>query len=95
MPIIELVDKAFQIYSFLILAKIIMSWITVPDTPPLDVVVRFINDVTEPYLGVFRRLLPMVGVGGAGIDFSPIIALFALNLIGQLVHTVLSQSLGF
>ncbi len=95
MPIIELVDKAFQIYSFLILARIIMSWITVPDTPPLDVVVRFINDVTEPYLGVFRRLLPMVGVGGAGIDFSPIIAFFVLGLIRGLVLQVLSNSLGF
>ncbi len=94
MPIIELVDKAFQIYSFLILARIIMSWITVPDTPPLDVVVRFINDVTEPYLGVFRRLLPMVGVGGAGIDFSPIIAFFVLGLIRGLVLSVLSQLLG-
>ncbi|MCK4268491.1 MAG: YggT family protein [Actinomycetia bacterium] len=93
MPIIELVDTAFQIYSFLILARIIMSWITVPDTPPLDVVVRFINDVTEPYLGVFRRLLPMVGLGGSAIDFSPIIAFFVLGLIRGLVLQALSQIL--
>lgn len=95
MPIIELVDRAFQIYSLLLLARIIMSWIPLPDGPAINAVSGFVYDVTEPYLGLFRRVLPMVSMGGAGIDFSPIIAFFVLNsLLQPLVIQVLSQALG-
>lgn len=93
--IYELVDKAFQIYSFLILARIIMSWIPLPENAMINSAAGFVHDVTEPYLGLFRRLLPMANLGGMGIDFSPIIALFVLNLLGGVVHQVLLQSFGF
>ena len=94
MPIIELVDKAFQIYIYLLLARIILSWIPLPDNPALNTAVRFIYDVTEPFLGLFRRLLPMASFGGMGIDFSPIIAFFVLGLLREVVLQVMIQSLG-
>ncbi|MDP1808356.1 MAG: YggT family protein [Actinomycetota bacterium] len=94
MPIIALVDEAFQIYSFLLLARIIMSWIPLPDSPGLNTGVGFIYDVTEPFLGLFRRLLPMANIGGMGIDFSPIIAFFVLGLLRPVVIQVLTQILG-
>jgi len=93
--IYELVDKAFQIYSFLILARIIMSWIPLPENPMVNSVAGFIYDVTEPFLGLFRRLLPMANLGGMGIDFSPIIAFFVLGLLREVVLQVLRQSFGF
>ena len=94
MPIIELVDKAFQIYTLLLLARIIMSWIRLPDSPPINTISRFIEDVTEPFLGLFRRLLPMASFGGMGIDFSPIIAFFVLQMLHGVVIAILQQSLG-
>ena len=94
MPVIELVDRFFQIYSFLILARIIMSWIPLPDGPAVNTVVGFIYDVTEPFLGLFRRILPMANIGGMGMDFSPIIAFFVLGLLREVVLQVLAQSLG-
>ncbi|KKM01773.1 hypothetical protein LCGC14_1791110 [marine sediment metagenome] len=68
-----------------------MSWVSLPDNPTVNMIAGFIRDVTEPYLGIFRRILPMASMGGAGIDFSPIIAFFVLNIISQLVHTMLVQ----
>ena len=88
-PIIELVDSAFSLYLILLVARIIMSWIPLPDNPTLNVIYKFIYDVTEPFLGLFRRLLPMAQLGGAGIDFSPIIAFFVLQLIQRLVIQIL------
>ena len=93
MPIIELVDSAFNLYMILLLARIIMSWIPLPDNPTLNAVYRFIYDVTEPFLGLFRRLLPMAQLGGMGVDFSPIIAFFVLRLIHGLVIQIMRQTL--
>lgn len=88
--IIELVDKFFQVYTLLLLARIILSWIQVPDNP----IVSFIYDVTEPFLGLFRRLLPIANIGGMGMDFSPIIAFFVLQMLHTVVLGVLRQGLG-
>jgi YggT family protein len=44
-------------------------------------IIKFIYDVTEPIMAPFRRLLPM----GYGIDFSPILAVFALGLLNKLL----------
>lgn len=94
MPIIALVDTAFQIYIYLLLARIIMSWIPLPDNPGLNTIVGFIYDVTEPFLGLFRRILPIANIGGMGMDFSPIIAFIVLQLLQGVVIAVLRQSLG-
>ncbi len=93
MPIIELVNSAFNLYILLLLARIIMSWIPLPDNQTLNTIVRFIYDVTEPFLGLFRRILPTANLGGAGIDFSPIIAFFVLRVLQGLVIQVLRQAL--
>lgn len=84
--IAEYLGTLFTIYWILILARILMSWIPrMPYNPVLSSVVRFIEDVTEPYLGLFRRFIPMARVGGAGIDLSPIVALLVLQLVRGIV----------
>ena len=93
MQIIELVDFAFNFYIFLLFARIIMSWIPLPDNPTLKTITSFIHDVTEPFLGLFRRLLPMANLGGAGIDFSPMLGFLVVYLIRDLVITILRQSI--
>jgi YggT family protein len=93
LPIIELVDFAFNFYILLLFARIIMSWIRLPDNPMLNTLTSFIYDVTEPFLGLFRRLLPIAQVGGMGMDFSPILAFFVLRLIQSFVIKILMQSL--
>lgn len=80
--IITLIDIAFQVYSWLLIIRIILSWVR---HNPYQPIIKFIYEVTEPYLGLFRRIVPPMGM----IDFSPIVALFVLQLIRQLVFTII------
>lgn len=74
------------VYTVLIFIRILMSWIPqIPDNDILRAIVRFVHDVTEPYLGLFRRFLPPLGVGGMGLDLSPIAALIVLQVVGAIV----------
>ncbi len=76
----------FYIYSILILVKILLSWVPrLPDNEILRGAVRFVDDVTEPYLAIFRRLIPPIGAGGMGIDLSPIAALIVLQIVGTII----------
>jgi YggT family protein len=84
MPLLyNVVDQAFTLYGYLLLVRIIISWIN-PDyrQPWVQLLVR----ITEPFLQPFRALIPSLG----GIDFSPIVAYFVLNMIERLVLTMLA-----
>ena len=48
-------------------------------------VVDFIHQVTDPYLNIFRRILPPVGGGGFALDLSPIIAIIVLYIVRAIV----------
>ena len=60
------------VYGLIIFAYIITSWIRMPYSPTLSRIQRFLYDVCEPYLRIFRRVLPPIGP----LDISPIIAIF-------------------
>ena len=61
-----------------IFARIILSWIRVN---PYNPAVKFIIELTEPVLGLFRRLIPPFGM----LDLSPIAAFFAVELLRWLI----------
>ena len=75
------------VYSALIFAYVILSWIQVPYA--LSWLQRFLYDVCEPYVGIFRRLLPPVGP----MDFSPVLAIAVLYLLRLLINRVLIDHL--
>jgi YggT family protein len=80
------VSTLIWIYTILILIRILLSWVpNMPYNPVLNVIVRFITDVTEPYLAIWRRIVPMVNIQGAGLDISPILAIFVLTIGGELI----------
>lgn len=83
--ITTIVNVAFQVYTWLIFIRIILSWVRVN---PYQPVIRFIYETTEPVLGLFRRIIPPVGM----IDFSPIAAFFALELLRVLVIRLLQAA---
>ena len=83
--LIQTVGKLFQFYSFLVLIYCILSWIPMRQGGFLQDVGYVIARFVEPYLGLFRRLMPPMG----GIDFSPVIAIIALNIIEQLLVRLL------
>jgi YggT family protein len=67
-----------QLYSFVILARVLMSWINIDPYSPLA---RTIYDLTEPVLAPVRNLLPPA----AGLDFSPIIVIILLQVLQSLL----------
>jgi YggT family protein len=76
----------FWVYLILIFIRILLTWIPrIPYNPVLQGVIRFIHDVTDPYLRLFRRILPPVGGGGMAIDLSPIVAVFVLFILEAIV----------
>lgn len=79
------------VYVILIFIRVIMSWLPrMPYNRILDIVLTFVRDVVDPYLNLFRRLLPMARLGPAAIDLSPMIGTFLLILVGQLVANAIA-----
>jgi YggT family protein len=80
------VNTLTLVYLVLIFIRILMSWIPrMPYNRYLSAVLKFVSDVTDPYLNLFRRILPPVRLGGAGLDLSPIVATFVLIIVSAIV----------
>jgi YggT family protein len=80
------VDALFLVYIILIFVRILLSWIPrIPYNPTLSAIINFIHEVTDPYLNLFRRILPPIGGGGFALDLSPIIAIFVLFIVRAIV----------
>src|SRR5919199_4982215 len=75
----------FLVYLLCIFAYILTSWIPLPYNVWLNRVQRFLYDVVDPYLRLFRRLLPGLSVGGLGLDLSPIFATITLIIVWRLI----------
>jgi YggT family protein len=76
----DIVCIALSVYWVILIGRIILSWVQafggrVP--PGLDPIVRIIYDLTEPVLGLFRRVIPPVGM----FDISVIFVFVILGLI--------------
>lgn len=69
------------IYAWLIVARALLSWFPARPGSPMLVARRVLHVVTEPYLRVFRRLLPMVRVGSVGLDLSAVVGLVVLFIV--------------
>jgi YggT family protein len=84
--IADYVSTLITVYVVLIFIRILMSYFrSIPYYRALDVFLRFVTEVTDPWLNLFRRFIPPVRVGPAAIDLTPIIAVFALYIIGFFV----------
>ena len=75
----RVVDLAFTVYSWILLARILMSWVRIDTYHPVAV---WLYRLTEPVLAPCRRLLPPVG----GLDFSPVLVFFLLKLVHQAIR---------
>jgi len=69
------------LYGLVIFVYIITSWLRLPYSPTLNRIQRFLYDVCEPYLRIFRRFIPPIGM----FDLTPIIAIFLLYIVQYFV----------
>ncbi len=80
------VDALFTVYILLIFLYILMNLMfsfgmRLPYSRWTDAVLGFLRDVCEPYLRIFRRFIPPVGM----FDFSPIVAIIVLYFVRTIV----------
>jgi uncharacterized protein YggT (Ycf19 family) len=80
------VDAIFLVYSLLIIVYVLLSMIfslgaRIPYSRVTDAILTFLRDVSEPYLQIFRRFIPLIGP----LDLSPIVALIVLNFVRVIV----------
>lgn len=75
MDIANLILTLSQIYTYMIIAYVLLSWL-----PSLrdSFIGELLSKLVEPYLAPFRRFIPSIG---GVIDISPIVALFALRFV--------------
>jgi YggT family protein len=82
----DLLSTVIYVYSLVIIVYIITNLLFAAGLRPpynrtTDAILGFLRDVSEPYLRIFRRVMPSFG----GFDFSPIIAIFALAIINSVI----------
>lgn len=75
------------VYTLLLFAYILTSWVRLPYRPWLNRVQRFLYDVCDPYLRLFRRFLPPLGP----LDLSPMVAIFVLLIVRGVLVSLLER----
>ena len=86
----DYVDTLAIVYLVLIFIRILTSWVPrMPYNRYLSAFLQFVSDVTDPYLNLFRRFIPMVRMGPGALDLSPIVATIVLILVSSLVSNAI------
>lgn len=80
MTVYFLVRTAFEVLNWLIIIRVLLSWIR---HDPYHPIIKFIYEITEPILAPFRRLIPIRP--GMPIDWSPFIAILVLQFVERIV----------
>jgi YggT family protein len=87
----EYVDDLAWVYTVAIIAYVVTNMLfavglRIPYSRWSEAILTFLRDVSEPLLRPIRRLLPSLG----GFDFSPIIAILVVRLVGSLAARAIS-----
>ena len=81
------IDDFIWVYILLIFVYVLSSWVRLPYSPWLRRIQDFLRDVCEPYLRLFRRLLPSFGP----LDLSPVVGVLVLVILMRVVDTIFSN----
>ena len=89
--IADFVSALIWVYTLCIIAWIVFQLVfslgaRVPYNRVFNAILDFLRDVSEPYLRIFRRL----GLRAGPIDFSPIVAILVLRIVGGLIVTLIA-----
>jgi YggT family protein len=68
------------LYSYVLIIRVLLTWFPSInwDSQPFAA----LSQISDPYLNLFRSIIPAIG----GMDFSPILAFIALNIIGEVLN---------
>ena len=80
------VEVFVDVYALTLVLYVLASWLRLPYS--LNAFQKFLHDVCDPYLRLWRRMLPL---SFGPMDFTPMVAIFALVFIGQAAVWILGQ----
>lgn len=93
--LVTVVDYAYWILFGFIIASILFSWFPgYPSSSIMQAVYDAVRAVANPILMPIRSRVPMLQLGGFGIDLSPIIAIFGLSIARTLLTIIIEQFIG-
>ena len=76
------------VYSLFIFARLVLSWFPARPGSPVFLIKGALHTLTEPYLGVFRRVLPAARIGSVGLDLSALVGLVVLFIVIQVLARI-------
>ncbi|WP_353932648.1 YggT family protein [Okeanomitos corallinicola TIOX110] len=76
-----------QIYSYVLIVRVLLTWF--PQINWSNQPFAALSQVSDPYLNLFRSIIPPLG----GMDFSPILAFLALNVVGSVLANLSRMTL--
>jgi YggT family protein len=86
--LIYIIYLLVMIYGWLIVARALLSWFPARPGGPVFTIKRALDVVTEPYLRLFRRLLPTARIGSVGLDLSALVGLVVLFVVMQVLARI-------
>jgi YggT family protein len=81
----QLLCDLLTAYLIVIFARIILSWFPLAPDSVMATVFGFLYSITEPVLGPIRRVIPPLGMGGMGLDLSPLIVIFGIQILQRTI----------
>ena len=81
----QFVFSLYLVYSLLIILYVLMSWVQLPYNIWIGRLRGFLHDTVEPILRPIRAVLPSLG----GFDLSPLVALFGISILQQIIRAIL------
>jgi YggT family protein len=85
--VISFLQVFITVYSLLVLAYVITSWVRLPYSVWLNRIQRFLYDVCDPYLRLWRRILPSFGP----LDLSPVVGVAFLYILLAVLTNILGR----
>ena len=77
--------RAAEAYLVIIFARIVLSWFPISPNSAMSSVYSFLYAITEPVLAPIRRIIPPTGMGGMGLDWSPLIVTIGLIMLQRVL----------
>jgi YggT family protein len=87
--LIKFVEVLANVLNIAILARVIMSWLSMGKPMQLGKITSLIYDITEPIFSLFRKIPLRIGM----IDITPLVAIITINFLSGLVISILAQFL--
>ena len=85
----EILIFILRVYSYILFLRVILSWFRIaPGHGAWGRIYKFLVDITEPLLALFRRIIPMARIGGSYLDLSYIAAILVVQLLVVLLRYV-------